>query len=70
MRRPSVALLTCCAVDPRSQRPPLDYTSGRGREAGPLQLSPIGWIESPYTERFGTPRQPTVATQVLSLIHI
>ncbi len=27
-------------------------------------LTPIGVVRSPYTERFGTPRQPTVTTQV------
>ncbi len=56
--------LTCCGVDPRSARLPLDYTSQFAHDASPVQLQPIGWIQSPYTERFGTPRQPTVDTQV------
>jgi len=30
-----------------------------------VTLLPVGWVESPYKERFGTPRQPAVATQVL-----
>ena len=30
----------------------------------PSQVTPIGWISSPYKERFGTPRQPTVDEQV------
>lgn len=61
----SVAWLVCCTVDPRSLRPPLDYTSARKQETGAVQLTPIGWIASPYTERFGTPRQATVDTQVV-----
>jgi tRNA-Thr(GGU) m(6)t(6)A37 methyltransferase TsaA len=54
----------CCAVDPRSLRPPLDYTSKFARDSSPVELQPIGWVSSPYKERFGTPRQPTVAAQV------
>lgn len=29
-----------------------------------VELTPIGVVRSPYTERHGTPRQPTVTTQV------
>ena len=54
----------CCCVDPRSLRPPLDYTSQFAKDSGPIELTPIGWISSPYKERFGTPRQPTVDEQV------
>ena len=49
--------------DPRSRRPPLEYTDAVSA-CGPLQLQPIGTIRSPYKERFGTPRQPTIDTQV------
>ena len=42
-------------------RPPLDYTDGfRSSATAPVELTPIGYVESPYKERFGTPRQPTV----------
>ena len=54
----------CCCVDPRPLRPPLDYTSQFAKDRGPIELNPIGWISSPYKERFGTPRQPTVDEQV------
>ena len=54
----------CCCVDPRSLRPPLDYTSQFAKDSGPIEVTPIGWISSPYKERFGTPRQPTVDEQV------
>ena len=53
-----------CCVDPRSLRPPLDYTSQFAKDSGPIEVTPIGWISSPYKERFGTPRQPTVDEQV------
>lgn len=43
--------------------PEQDHTRGReGR--GSFTFTPIGIVRSPYTERFGTPRQPTVTTQV------
>lgn len=52
-------------VDPRSLRPPLEYTDAfADHAAAPVTLTPIGVIRSPYKERFGTPRQPTVTTQV------
>ena len=54
----------CGCVDPRSLRPPLDYTSQFAKDSGPIEVTPIGWISSPYKERFGTPRQPTVNEQV------
>ena len=48
------------AMDPRSLRPPLSYTGGfAGAATQPISLTPIGVVESPYLERFGTPRQPT-----------
>jgi tRNA-Thr(GGU) m(6)t(6)A37 methyltransferase TsaA len=53
------------AVDPRSLRPPLSYTDGfSDRSLAPVTLTPIGRVQSPYQERFGTPRQPQVTTQV------
>ena len=42
----------------------MDYTSQFAKDSRPIELTPIGWISSPYKERFGTPRQPTVAEQV------
>ena len=52
-------------VDPRSLRPPLEYTDAfADHAAAPVTLTPIGVIRSPYKERFGTPRQPTVDEQV------
>ena len=58
------AAAPCGCVDPRSLRPPLDYTSQFAKDSGPIEVTPIGWISSPYKERFGTPRQPTVDEQV------
>ncbi|KAL1526234.1 hypothetical protein AB1Y20_014956 [Prymnesium parvum] len=53
------------AHDPRASRPPLQYTAPfQDRWRQPVTLTPIGWISSPYKERFGTPRQPTVTRQV------
>ena len=45
-------------------KPVQDHTSA---VAGPesVVLTPIGVVRSPYTERFGTPRQPGVTEQVL-----
>lgn len=58
--------LATALLDPRSLRPPQQYTDKfRERSLAPITLQPIGWVESPYKERFGTPRQPTVSTQVL-----
>lgn len=31
----------------------------------PLTLQPIGYVRSPYVERYGTPRQPTVVSGTL-----
>ena len=48
----------------RRTKPNQDHTS----LAGPVdivQITPIGVVRSPYTERFGTPRQPPVTEQVL-----
>ena len=58
------AAAPCGCVDPRSLRPPLDYTSQFAKDSGPIEVTPIGWISSPCKERFGTPRQPTVDEQV------
>lgn len=62
--RTARAASPCGCVDPRSLRPPLDYTSQFAKDSRPIEMTPIGWISSPYKERFGTPRQPTVAEQV------
>ena len=51
--------------DPRSLRPPLSYTDAFREQRGVIQLSPIGFVESPYKERFGTPRQPVVSTNTV-----
>lgn len=47
----------------RRSIPEQDHTSGRD-PAATFTFSPIGVVRSPYTERFGTPRQPTITTQV------
>ena len=60
------ALVLACTspVDPRSLRPPLSYSDAfKGAATQPLLLTPIGYVESPYKERFGTPRQPVVTAQ-------
>lgn len=49
----------------RRSVPEQDHTSGRaGDPGGGYLFTPIGVVRSPYTERFGTPRQPTVTAQV------
>ena len=64
--RCSEAAHSSSSPDPRSLRPPLSYTDQFADRANePITLTPIGWVRSPYTERFGTPRQPVVETQVL-----
>lgn len=47
------------------RKPEQDHTS-RHRDAfrSPFTFTPIGVMRTPYTERFGTPRQPTITTQV------
>jgi tRNA-Thr(GGU) m(6)t(6)A37 methyltransferase TsaA len=47
------------------RKPEQDHTS-RHAEAyrQPFSFTPIGVVRSPYTERFGTPRQPTITAQV------
>lgn len=32
-------------------------------------MEAIGWVSSPFTEKFGTPRQPGEATSAMGLIH-
>lgn len=34
-----------------------DASEPRARNLGPFTLEPIGWVRSPYRERFGTPQQ-------------
>jgi len=54
-----------CSSDRRS-RPPLNHTEAFVERAQiPISMTPIGWVSSPYKERFGTPRQPTVSSQVV-----
>lgn len=48
----------------RRSIPEQDHTSRRADALGLFPCTAIGVIRSPYTERFGTPRQPTVTTQV------
>ena len=51
-------------VDPRSLRPPLTYAeSFKASATSPVEMTPIGYCESPYKERFGTPRQSVVTAQ-------
>ncbi|KAH8048555.1 hypothetical protein JL720_15831 [Aureococcus anophagefferens] len=50
------------AAEGPAERPPLDHTSRVATPAS-IALEPIGVVRSPYTERFGTPRQPTVRSQ-------
>lgn len=47
------------------RKPEQDHTT-RHADAfrSPFTFTPIGVVRSPYTERFGTPRQPTITTQV------
>ncbi|MBK8206838.1 MAG: tRNA (N6-threonylcarbamoyladenosine(37)-N6)-methyltransferase TrmO [Planctomycetes bacterium] len=49
----------------KRKKPPQDHTSGAEL---PLQVTArvIGYVRSPYKERFGTPRQPTVTEQTLA----
>jgi len=47
--------------DPRSERPQRSYTDQfRNAAQEGILLTPIAHVESPYKERFGTPRQATV----------
>lgn len=49
----------------RRSIPEQDHTRDRaGEPGGAYCFTPIGVVRSPYTERFGTPRQPTITTQV------
>ena len=52
--------------DSRRDKLPLSY-SDRYRALGQQSLActAVAFVRSPYKERFGTPRQPTVDTQVL-----
>ena len=52
--------------DPRASKPQRSYSEQLelGHDAT-LSVSPIAFVRSPYKERFGTPRQATVTTQVL-----
>lgn len=45
-------------------KPVQDHTSAASPVMS-VQMEPIGYVRSPYTERFGTPRQPGVTEQVL-----
>ncbi len=45
-------------------KPPQDHTSEAARPVS-IACEVIGYVRSPYKERFGTPRQPTVTEQVL-----
>jgi tRNA-Thr(GGU) m(6)t(6)A37 methyltransferase TsaA len=51
----------------KRSKPEQDHTSGHLEEYfQPVTFQPIGRVRSPYTERFGTPRQPVVTDQVKS----
>jgi len=55
------------ADDARRDIAPRAYTDAqhaRGKALGPISVQPVGWVESPYKERFGTPRQPVVTAVV------
>jgi len=45
-------------------RPPRDHTSEAMCDGSPIEMTPIGIARCPYKERFGTPRQATIETQV------
>mgnify|MGYP001422916090 CR=1 FL=1 len=47
----------------KRSKPPQDHTQD---SPGSFTLRVIGHVRSPYTERFGTPRQPTVTAQTLA----
>lgn len=52
-------------ADVRRSIPEQDHTSDRApAPAQAFTFTPIGVVRSPYTERFGTPRQPTITAQV------
>lgn len=47
------------------RKPEQDHTSGHADAwRGAFAMQPIGVVRSPYTERFGTPRQPGITDQV------
>ncbi|MDC1141820.1 tRNA (N6-threonylcarbamoyladenosine(37)-N6)-methyltransferase TrmO [Planctomycetota bacterium] len=48
----------------KRNKPPQDHTSDADITAHVL-MQAIGHVRSPYTERFGTPRQPGITKQVL-----
>lgn len=61
----SCACMAMVSPDPRSLRPPRSYTAAfRDVARNPIEMDPIGFVESPYKERFGTPRQPVVSALV------
>jgi len=52
--------------DRRREIPQRAYTEPHhGSKLQPLSVTPIGWVECPYKERFGTPRQATVSSVVV-----
>ena len=47
------------------RKPEQDHTSAHAEAyREPVRFTPIGVMRTPYTERFGTPRQPPVTEQV------
>jgi tRNA-Thr(GGU) m(6)t(6)A37 methyltransferase TsaA len=49
----------------RRSKPEQDHTSAHADVyLRPAHMTPIGVVRSPYTERFGTPRQPGIVQQV------
>ena len=48
----------------KRRKPPQDHTSSLPAPQT-LTVSAIGFVRSPYRERFGTPRQATVTEQTL-----
>ncbi len=50
----------------KRRKPIQDHTDEhRHAHQQPITLTPIGVVHSPYTERFGTPRQPPITEQTL-----
>ena len=52
--------------NPTHQKPEKHYAKASDKQAlasDSIALSPIGVVQSPYTERFGTPRQPAYAVE-------
>ena len=62
----TAAVRAMSAADPRTERPPREYTTAfQDLSQQDLMMRPIGHVESPYKERFGTPRQAVVTNYTM-----